>query len=105
MTRFSVIQNTEGWNFITSAFDGNGSYDIYTKGGEVGKFYHPQGNRPMTYDTGEMPDELNEIWRLEDRLNEEGKYTSFLFGSTVSLHGSYTANDLIEILKYLTEKE
>ena len=51
--------------------------------------------------TGEMPDELNEIWRLEDRLNEEGKYTSFLFGSSVSLHGNYTAEDLAEILKLL----
>ena len=59
---------------------------------------------PMPYDTGEMSDKLNEMWRLEDRLNEEGKYTSFTSG-VVSLHGSYTANDLIEILKYLTEKE
>lgn len=54
---------------------------------------------PIIY-TGEMSDELNEMWRLEDRLNEEGKYTSFTSG-VVSLHGSYTAKDLIEILKYL----
>jgi len=41
---------------------------------------------------------------LEDRLNNEGKYTAFIAG-VVSLHGDYTAEDLIEILKYLTEKE
>ena len=46
----------------------------------------------------------NEIWKLEDRLSEEGKYTTFMFG-IVSLHGNYTAEDLIEILKFLTEKE
>ena len=59
---------------------------------------------PLPYKTGEMSDELNEMWKLEDRLNEEGKYTSFTSG-IVSLHGNYTAEDLTEILKYLIEKE
>ena len=58
----------------------------------------------MTYDTGEMPDELNEMWKLEDRLSEEGKYTTFTSG-IVSLHGNYTMEDLTEILKFLAEKE
>ena len=54
----------------------------------------------MTYDTGEMSDELNEMWKLEDRLSEEGKYTTFTSG-IVSLHGNYTMEDLTEILKFL----
>lgn len=48
--------------------------------------------------------ELNEIWKLEDRLSKEGKHTAYIFDK-VSLHGDYTAEDLTEILKYLIEKE
>lgn len=38
---------------------------------------------------------------LEDRLNNEGKYTAFI-SDKVSLHGDYTAEDLIGILKFLS---
>ena len=46
----------------------------------------------------------NEILKLEDRLSEEGKYTTFMFG-IVSLHGYYTAEDLTKILKILSTTE
>ena len=86
MTHVSVIHNTEGWNFITSAFDGTGGYDIYTKGNEVGKFYTSTKKGTMEKNALQIAIEEESVKFVEFRIDK------------VHLDGWFTVEELKKIL-------